>query len=318
MGAIHLFLGEPYQRQQALHETLHALEAQGPLGRLTFEGDKVTPGQLQEALFAPSLFEQGRWVLIHHADEFSDGPYLTALIQRKFPDHIYLLLEAEKLDKRSTLFKSLKERGQIHEFAPLDRRTLPGRIKDMLTTRKVKLSAQAFQYLVSNLPPDLSHIENEVKKISLFPRRGELDLEDVQGLLFSAQSATVFQLLDTLGERKALALSQLAQLLDSGEEPGKLFFMLAGHVRSLLLLAGLLQQEVPAGELATRSGLAPWMVQRRLPQVRRWTLEALIQAVHRLHDEDMLVKQGQRQPADALTLLVLEWTGMLASSRTHA
>ena len=316
--AVHLFLGEPYQRQQALHETLHALEAAGSLGRLTFEGEKVSPGQLQEALFSPSLFETSRLVLIHHADEFSDWPYLTDLIQRKFPDRIYLLLEAEKLDKRSALFKALKEHGQIHEFAPLDRRTLPGKIKDMLAARKVKLNAQAFQYLVNTVPPDLPYIENEIRKISLFPRRGELDLEDVQGLLFSGQSATIFQFLDALGERKALALDQLAQLLDSGEEPGKLFFMLASHLRSLLLLKGFQQQALSPAELAQRSGMAPWLAQRRLQQVRRWTQEELMEAIHRLHDEDVLIKQGQRQPADSLTMLALEWTGALARPRVYA
>lgn len=314
-GAVHLFLGEPYQRQQALQEILHALEAAGSLGKLTFEGDKVTPGQLQEALFSPSLFETGRLALIHHADEFSDWAYLTTLIQRKFPHRVYLLLEAEKLDKRSALFRALKEHGQIHEFAPLDRRTLPGKIKDMLTARKVKLDARAFQYVVNTVPPDLPYIENEIRKISLFPRRGELDLEDVQGLLFSGQSTTVFQFLDALGERNALALSQLAELLDSGEEPGKLFFMLASHLRSLLLLKGFQQQALSPAELGQRSGMPPWLAQRRLQQVRRWTQEELMEAIHRLHDEDVLIKQGQRQPADSLTLLVLEWTGFFPHPR---
>lgn len=309
-----MFLGEPFQREQARKETIQALEAQQPLGKFVFEGNKVNASELREALFAPSLFEPGRWVLIRRVDEFPDAKTLLRLLEKGLPQSVYALLDAEKFDKRSTLFKWLKAHGTLHEFAPLDRRALPGKVKALLLAKKVKISTDAFQYLLSVVPPDLLHIGHEIEKLALYAsRKGELDLEDVQGLLFGAQQANVFQFFDALGARKAQALGQLTNLLGSGEEPSKLFYMLANHMRSLLLVKSLQEQGLKPPQIAKQSGLAPWMIERRLQQVRQWTQNELIEVIHRLHEEDVLFKRGQRDPEASLVSLILDWTHLLTT-----
>ena len=309
--AVCAFLGEPFERERALKEKICALESQEPLGQFVFEGNKVSLPQLQQALFSPSLFEPGRWVLVRRADELGDPKALLALLEPGLPPHVYLALDAEKLDKRGALFKWLKTHAEVQTFAPLDRRTLPGKLKALLQSKGLTLSVEAFQHVLSVVPPDLVHVGHEVEKMALYARSEPLDLAAVQSLLFGGQQANVFQFFDMLGGRNSQALGQLEQLLQGGEEAGKLFFMLTNHVRSLLLLKALEGEGLPPTEVAKRSALAPWMVQRRLQQARQWTQDELVAALQRLQEEDVAIKRGRRDVEAALSSVVLVWTGLL-------
>jgi len=310
---IHVFLGEPFQREEAIRETIKVLESKQELGKYSFEGHKLAVAGLQEALFAPSLFEPGRWVWLRHADEF-DAAMLLKLLEKNIPPEVHFLIDLEKLDKRSGLYKWLKANAKLNDFAALDRRTLPGKIKSMLQEKKVKLSSDAFQYLTTTLPPDLMHIGQEIKKLKLFARNEELKLEQVQGLLFGGQQANVFQFFDLLGERKPQALPHLKKLLESGEEPSKLFYMLVNHIRSLLMIKALQSERLSPPDIAKRSGLAPWMLNRRLQQANRWSLEELIQALQQLQEKDVQFKRGQSDPEDALLILILRWAKLVKTA----
>jgi DNA polymerase-3 subunit delta len=255
------------------------------------------------------LFEPGRWVLIRQSHEFSDTEALLKLLEKQLPPSVYLLLDFEKLDKRSALYKWLKANAGLAEFAALDRRTLPGKIKDLLGEKKVKLSAEAFQYLSTAVQPDLMHLQNEVHKLSLYPSKEPLTLEEVQGLMFGGQQANVFQFFDTLGARNPAALGQFKQLLESGEEASKLFYMLISHIRSLLMLKSLQDQGLSQAEVAKQSGLAPWMVSRRLSQTQKWTQVALVDTIHQLHDYDVAIKTGRNDAESVLLELILNWVG---------
>lgn len=312
-ASVFVFWGEPFQREQALKETIQKLEAQANLGQYTFEGATASASELQEALFAPSLFEPGRWVLLRHADEFKDAGLLLKLLEKGIPQGSYLLLDVDKLDKRGALYKWLKANACIQEFAALDRRTLPGKLKWLLQAKGLDLTGEAFQYLATTLPSDLLHIQHEVDKLALYAGKRRVALEEVQGLLFGGQQANVFQFFDTLGERKPQALAQYQRLLEGGEEPGKLFYMLAGHMRSLLMIKALQREGLPPPDIAKRSGLAPWMINRRLQQTRQWGVEELVEAIHRLHERDVQIKLGQCQIETVLLGLILEWTSLVAT-----
>jgi len=308
--AVQLFLGESLLRERAFQGAIQRLRAQPDLGAHVLEAGAATPAGLQEILFAPSLFEPGCWVLLRRADELNEPKALVALLERGLPERTYLLLEADKLDKRGALYKWIKSNGKVHEFEPLKRNTLPGQLKRLLEERGVRLEREAFQYLASAVPQDLRAVAGEVDKLALYGGGRPLGLAEVQGLVFGGQQANVFAFLDACGAREREALPLLQRLLDSGEEASKLFYMLANHVRSLLSLRSLLDEGLPQGQIAPRVGLAPWMVKRRLSQVQRWSQAELIAALNRLHKEDVRFKRGERDPDAALLALVIRWTGV--------
>lgn len=313
-GQVELFLGEPFQRERAVKARLRALRAAG-LALHELEGAEAGPARLREALLAPSLLERGRVVRLRRLEELADPQALLALLERGLPLETHLLLEADKLDKRSALYKGLKRRGQLHLFEPPTRQGLPGALKRLLRERGVRLSPEAFQYLLGAVGPDLVRLAHEVDKLALYAQGRPLGLEDVQALVFGGPGAHVFAFLDACGERRAEALVLLEKLLAAGEEPSKLFFMLAGHVRSLLKLRALQAAGVAPEALAAATGLAPWLVRRRRGQVARWQQDELIAALHRLHETEVRIKRGRERPEDALVGLVLAWTGLTAARR---
>jgi len=307
--AVQLFLGESLLRERAFQGAIQRLRSQADLGAHVLEAGSVTAAGLEEFLFAPSLFEPGCWVLLRRADELKDPKALVALLERGLPERTYLLLEADKLDKRGALYKWIKAHGQVHEFESLKRNTLPGQLKRLLDERGVRLDREGFQYLIGAVPQDLRAIAGEVDKLALYAQGESLGLEQVQGLAFGGQQADVFAFLDACGAREREALHLLQRLLDSGEEASKLFYMLANHMRALLAIRALLDEGLSQGQIAPRVGLAPWMVNRRIPQAKRWRQAELTEALCGLHGEDVRLKRGERDPDAALLALVIRWTG---------
>ncbi|MBI3460780.1 hypothetical protein HY009_07615, partial [Candidatus Acetothermia bacterium] len=162
--------------------------------------------------------------------------------------------------------------------------------------------------LVSAVEPNVGRMEREIEKLACYPHKGELDLDELKELVFSDQSGNIFEFLDLVGERKLAALKYLRRLLESGEDPMKLFFMIASQIRSLLSVKSLIATGQSDDEIAQELGRYAWMINKQRRMVSQFTEAELIELIHRLQREDIAIKQGEREPHEALFEILLRIT----------
>ena len=319
---LYLFLGDAWRRERAIQALRRKLLGETPQPEpqpqpeprvLPLDGEDFRVEALVRALGTASLFEESVWIHVRRVEKLPDAAVKALLphLAKPLPPGRYLVFEGEKLDKRGALYKLFAERGHVEELPAPTRRELPGFVQQMLRELGVKLPSAGVRFLLENVEGDLARFAREIEKLALYARgrgRGRpLSLEEVQALIFADKGANVFAALDALLAREPRSIGLLKAALEGGEEPTKVFYLLAAQVRRLLAVKSLAEEGLSAEAIARRTGEFPWLVKRRLGLVRRLSTQELVDLLHALHEEDVRMKRGERRPDDALWAAAWAW-----------
>jgi DNA polymerase-3 subunit delta len=300
------FLGDIYLRERAARKLIAQLQQSRKYALITLEGRELTGPQMLEHVGGMSLFDDAKILYVRRADELPEPEELAERITRGLPKSVVLILDAEKLDKRSRLYKALDSLGALEEFPTPDRRSLPALVRELLAEYKVKLTPAALKYLLATVEPQPARLAKEIEKLACYSTERELDVPELRELLFGDQSESVLKWLDLVGERSPQSVKYLRELLRSGEDPNKIFFMLVSQVRGLLAVKSLAAQKKSSEEIAKELGKPPWLVGKHKAMAQNFSEEELIELLQRLHEEDVNIKTGERTPEESLFDLVLQ------------
>jgi DNA polymerase-3 subunit delta len=299
------FLGDIYLRERAARKLIAQLQQSRKYALITLEGRELTGPQMLEHVGGMSLFDDAKILYVRRADELPEPEELAERITRGLPKSVVLILDAEKLDKRSRLYKALDSLGALEEFPTPDRRSLPTLVRELLAEYKVKLTPAALKYLLATVEPQPARLAKEIEKLACYSTERELDVPELRELLFGDQSESVLKWLDLVVERSPQSVKYLRELLRSGEDPNKIFFMLVSQVRGLLAVKSLAAQKKSSEEIAKELGKPPWLVGKHKAMAQNFSEEELIKLLQRLHEEDVNIKTGERTPEESLFDLVL-------------
>jgi DNA polymerase-3 subunit delta len=299
------FLGDIYLRERAARKLIAQLQQSRKYALITLEGRELTGPQMLEHVGGMSLFDDAKILYVRRADELPESEELAERITRGLPKSVVLILDAEKLDKRSRLYKALDSLGALEEFPTPDRRSLPALVRELLAEYKVKLTPAALKYLLATVEPQPARLAKEIEKLACYSTERELDVPELRELLFGDQSESVLKWLDLVGERSPQSVKYLRELLRSGEDPNKIFFMLVSQIRGLLAVKSLAAQKKSSEEIAKELGKPPWLVGKHKAMAQNFSEEELIELLQRLHEEDVNIKTGERTPEESLFDLVL-------------
>jgi DNA polymerase-3 subunit delta len=299
------FLGDIYLRERAARKLIAQLQQSRKYALITLEGRELTGPQMLEHVGGMSLFDDAKILYVRRADELPEPEELAERITRGLPKSVVLILDAEKLDKRSRLYKALDSLGALEEFPTPDRRSLPTLVRELLAEYKVKLTPAALKYLLATVEPQPARLAKEIEKLACYSTERELDVPELRELLFGDQSESVLKWLDLVGERSPQSVKYLRELLRSGEDPNKIFFMLVSQIRALLAVKSLAAQKKSSEEIAKELGKPPWLVGKHKAMAQNFSEEELIELLQRLHEEDFNIKTGERTPEESLFDLVL-------------
>lgn len=313
---LYLFLGDAWLRERAIAELKRDLFGRSAeIRELHLDGEEFQLDALVSALQTASLFAEDVFIHVRRVEKLPDATTKALLpyLEKPLSPGRYVLFEGEKLDKRSALYKLFAKRGRVEEFPAPSRRELPNVVQHLLKERGVRLPSAGVRYLLENVEGDLARFAREIGKLALYARGRALSLEDVRGVTYSDKGASVFAALDALLARDPQALGLLRATLEGGEEPTKVFYLLAAQARKLLAVQSLASEGLSGEEIARRTGDFPWLVKKRLALTKKLSTRELIELLHALHEEDVRIKRGERCPDDALWAVVFAWLFRLES-----
>ena len=240
-------------------------------------------------------------------------PRLAAELARYLPavprNTLLVLVERDAPPKSGPLAEALalaQVKPQV--FPILAGGSLARWIKERAKAAGVGVSNRAVDLLATYVAGDLSTLSNELGKLATYAGPGRtIDVEDVRLLVHQASEASMFDLVDGIGQgNRSRAVLSLHQLLEQGERPERILGMVARQVRLLLQAKDLVASGEAHGAVARALGLAPFPARKILDQVRLFELPWLEAMHRRVLDADVAVKTGQQEPALALDLLVVE------------
>jgi len=110
----------------------------------------------------------------------------------------------KSLDKRKTVYKTIKKTGVIFESKRLYDNQVPDWIRRTLSTKGYKITPKASQMLVEYLGTDLSKINNELEKLQIvLPQGTEISPLHIEKNIGISKDYNNFELLKAIGSRNS-------------------------------------------------------------------------------------------------------------------
>ena len=311
---LYLFYGPD---EVARSEALAALAASVPrdvadLNISRLDGRRLKIDALVAACEAFPFLADRRLVIVadalKHSKAGKDREELRAYLERVPATCDLAFVENDEIDRRSVLFTYLKKTGQTREFLPLEGGELLRWLADRARRAGAKLEPAATQRLVELVGNDTRTLLTELEKLATYAGKGgSIGPQAVDLLVQDRQEQNLFSFIDDLGARRmGPALHGARQLLEDGQAPTYVLFMLARQVRILIGVQDLAGRRLRPEEIAAELGQKPFVVRKAMEQARGFAPGELRHIHDRLLELDVATKTGRIQSETALELFVAE------------
>nr|HET6905229.1 DNA polymerase III subunit delta [Ktedonobacteraceae bacterium] len=220
---------------------------------------------------------------------------------------VLIVLVDEVLDANNALVKAASQHGQVIQSTLPKGAAIETWIKKRAQSIGSTISPDAAALLANLIGNQLRLLANELDKLATYAGNGAtITIDDVRKLSAHVQEARIFDLTDALAQRnRTQALNILHDLLADGEPPLKLISTITSQVRSLLLVKELAQKGMRSAQIASTIGIAPFIADKALRQVGKFTPAQLEGAYRQLLATDATLKRSRMTPEAALDLLVV-------------
>jgi DNA polymerase-3 subunit delta len=222
------------------------------------------------------------------------------------PDTTCLLFVESEVDKRSKLFKQVKERGYAAELSRQDTTQLARWAAGLLAKEGKKITGQTMEFFLGMTGDDMENIRMELEKlISYTGDRDVVTDADVRAISTEHVTSKIFDMIAAIANRQTRKAMELYEdLLTLKEPPMRILFLISRQFNQILQVKELQAKGMDRNTIASKLKLQPFVVGRILPQARQFTREQLLSYVELCVDAEEAVKTGRLQDRLAVELLI--------------
>ncbi len=291
----------------ARHTELKNLKAsfikeQGDFGLEVIEAGTTDFGRLLESVNSLPFLANRRMIILQDPSaNKSIGENVDKLLEA-VADTTDLIIVESKFDKRLTLYKTLKKKTTVKDFAQLDERGLASWLTDETKLRGGALQGVDALYLIQRVGNNQMGLHNELEKLLSYQpviTRAVIDL-----LTEPEPQSTVFDLLDAAfsgNHKRAIELYQDQR--KQQVEQQAIMGMLCWQVHILAVVKANLKLG-PSG-IASAAKINPYVVNKTLNLTRNQSLADIKVLIKKVLNLDIRLKSEAIDADEALQHLLL-------------
>jgi DNA polymerase-3 subunit delta len=228
-------------------------------------------------------------------------PYIEQM-----PQTTILMLVDGEIKNNNSLLKKVSSVAKIKTFPLLGGSNLTAWIRKRMVEEGGSITPQAVSLLAELVGGNLWVMNNEIQKLVLYTRGGQVTEDDVRQVVSSAQETNIFTLVDAVVEGRAgVAQRMLHRLLQEGMPPGQILAMITRQFR-LIAQTMDLSTGLSRKQIQDRLGLTGYPLDKTLRQSELYDLEHIKRTYARLLETDLAIKTGKYNDQLALELLLAE------------
>jgi len=323
-----LFGEDDFSLSDALRQIKKSIGDQSAIEANTsvLEGRQLSPDQLAGVCGAVPFLAEKRLVIINGLlqrfetkakatrkkttakNGKQDGFKTFAEYFGSIPETTVLVLVDGKIKPANPLLRELTGRATVKAFPLPNYQKLRQWTKARVEAGGGTISQEAVELLARFVGSNLWIMSNEIDKLLAYADGQRIKEADVKNLVSYVQEGNVFAMVDAILEHRAGAAEQLLQqLLQQGEAPTQLLYMISRQVQRIVRAKELTMQGKSSSEIQRTLGLQfDFIVQRTMEQVKKNTQERLRFAYHRILEADISIKTGRYEPELTLNMLIAE------------
>jgi DNA polymerase-3 subunit delta len=217
-----------------------------------------------------------------------------------------LVLIASKLHGQRRIVTAAKKQDFLVACEPLNRRALPGFIKQVAKEKGNPIDNEVTEQLAEIAGPELGYVIDALERLSLYvgPKQ-PITEEAVAQVVIRVRQSTVWELIGAISQRRLdRALAALADY-DPRDGGLRLLGAVSWSVRQLVKFESALATGASSSEAAQRAGVPPFKAGELSQTLRTLPRDALPLWMRLLAETDLALKSSRR-PAQAVleTMLV--------------
>lgn len=276
----------------------------------SYEGKDINVGEIIDLAETLPFFAEKRVILIENSGLFKSGGEKLAEYLSNPAESVMMIFTETQIDKRSKLYKVIKDKGRVSEFAVQDENTLKRWILGMVKKENKNIQDGAVNLFLEKTGTDMENIRMEMEKLFCYTlQKDVITLQDVETVTTQRISNRIFEMVSAIAEKKQQkALDMYHDLLTLKETPMGILALIARQFNLMLQVKELQKKGLPSKIIGEKTGLSPYIAQKYEKQALKFTMESLVSALAACVEADEAVKTGKLSDVLSIELLMIEYS----------
>ena len=304
-----LYGEEDYLRKQYRDKLKEALVSpDDTMNYHYYEGKDINVGEIIDLAETLPFFADKRVIILENSGLCKSGGDALADYLKQPAESVVIILVETQTDKRSRLFKVIKDQGRACEFIAQNEQTLKRWIASLAKQDEKKISESTAEFFLEKTGSDMANIRTEWEKLVCYAMDKEIiEPADIETVCTQRVSNRIFDMVAAIAEkRQKEALDMYHDLLTLKEPPMGILALIARQFNLMLQVKELQQKGMGGRQIADKVGLAPFIVQKYERQASRFKMRELKEALSACVEADEAVKSGRLNDVLSIELLIIE------------
>lgn len=309
---IYLLYGdEAYLKKQYKDKLKNALvQPDDTMNFTVYEGKDTNPKEVIDLSETLPFFADRRVILIENSGFFKGSCEELAEYMAQVPDTTLFLFVEEEVDKRSKLYKAVKNAGKIVEFTTQTEELLTRWILARLKKEGKNITGSVMQLFLSKTGTDMGNIDRELEKLICYCMdKNVIEAADVEAVTTEQTTNKIFDMVNAIAEHnQKKALDLYYDLLTLKEPSMRIMFLISRQFQILLNIKDMAGKGFDNNTMAQKAGIPPFAVRRNVTQAKGFTMQQLKQAIRDGVDFEEAVKTGRMNDQMAVELFLMKYS----------
>jgi DNA polymerase-3 subunit delta len=269
-----------------------------------YAGKGIDEKEVQEFADTMPFFADYHLLVLENTGWFKNATDFADYVP-EIPDTAVLVFVETDVDKRSRMYKAVKEHGYVCELNGMSEQDLKLWVASLLKREERKITEATVLFLLEQVGTDMAKLENELEKLICYTMgRDTVTVQDIKAVCSEQLTGKIFAMTEAMAQgKKKQALELYYDLIALQEKPMGILYMIQRQFHHLLLVKEMKQQGIDKNSMASAIAVPPFAVPKYMAQADRFKKEELKKLLDYSLTLEADVKSGRLKEQLAVELL---------------
>ncbi len=306
-----LYGEEAYLKRSYKNRLVQAIIPEGDTMNFNaYEGKGINVKEIIDIAETMPFFADNRLILLENTGFFKSANEDMAEYVKEIPESTVLLFVEDEVDKRSRLFKAVKDKGYACEMTRQPDAKLITWVLGLMKKEDKKITESDMKLFLSHTGNDMENIYQEWLKLSAYTLDREvITSADIEAVCSVQTTSKIFEMIHAISEHKQKqALEYYYDLLTLKEPPMRILFLMAREFNLLMQVKQLSSEGKSSADIAKLTKLPGFLSGKYIAQARKFSTEELRGALTECVETEEAVKTGQLDDRLGVELLIIKYS----------
>jgi DNA polymerase-3 subunit delta len=305
---------EPYFIDQVVEYAEHKIlsESEAGFNLTVFYGKDADWTTVINACRRYPMFAERQVVLLKEAQQMKDLEKLEGYIENPLSSTVFVVsYKDKKVDGRSKLAKTLKQKGELVSTKKIYENQLPEWTNKIVQQRGLTITQKALLLLVDHIGNDLSRIGNEIEKLAVnLAGRKNITEDDIEKYIGVSKEFNVFELQDAIAKKNFSKAIRIIQYFEANPRAAPIQMVLPAlynFFSKVFMIFGTGSQDEKV--ITTSLGISPFFIKDYMMAARNYNyqgIEKILLLLHQYNLRSLGIRDAGTDDAELLKEMIVK------------